>query len=137
MAVAGKTARLAGMANDPRLKIKVQLLCGNEFAIGPGKAALLEAIAAHGSISAAGRALGMSYRRTWLLADSLNRTWRERLIDTAHGGARGGGARLTALGVAVLDNYRVLEVAVTEAARISGMRLLDDLAAVPRPSQSD
>ena len=77
------------MTLDPRIRLKLQVLCGDDYAIGPGKAALLEAIGVHGSISAAGRALGMSYRRTWLLADTLNRTWAEPLIATAHGGRSG------------------------------------------------
>ena len=123
------------MTLDPRLKLKAQVLCGDEFAIGPGKAALLSEIAAHGSISAAGRALGMSYRRTWLLADSLNRTWAAPLIATAHGGARGGGATLTELGATVLANYRALEAALAQAAAEPTRRLLADLAPEPRPSQ--
>lgn len=121
------------MATDPRLKLKAQVLCGDEFAIGPGKAALLEAIAAHGSISAAGRALGMSYRRTWLLADSMNRTWVAPLITTAHGGSHGGGAVLTDLGVRVLARYRALEAALAAAAAVHAPALLSDLAATPRP----
>jgi len=125
------------MPRDARLRLKLQLLCGDEFAIGPGKAALLEAIAAHGSISAAGRALGMSYRRTWLLADSLNRTWLAPLIATAHGGARGGGATLTPLGIQVLADYRSLEVAVARTADRAARTLLNKLAAAPRGSQTD
>ena len=61
------------------LKIKLQLFCGDEIAMGPGKADLLEAIAREGSISGAGRALGMSYRRTWMLVDVMNRCWRQPL----------------------------------------------------------
>lgn len=68
------------------LKLKAQILCGDEIAIGPGKADLLEAIAVTGSISNAGLRLGFSYRRTWLLTDAMNRCWRERLIVTAHVG---------------------------------------------------
>ena len=56
-----------------RLKLKLQLYCGDEIAMGPGKAALLQAIGRTGSISAAGRELGMSYRRAWLLVDTMNR----------------------------------------------------------------
>jgi molybdate transport system regulatory protein len=61
-----------------RLKISIRILCGEEIAMGPGKADLLEAIAAQGSISAAGRAMGMSYRRAWLLVDAMNRCWPRR-----------------------------------------------------------
>ena len=68
--------------SEPVLKLKVQLLCGDEIAMGPGKADLLDAIHTHGSISAAGRALGMSYRRSWLLVDAMNRCWTERVVET-------------------------------------------------------
>jgi len=97
------------------LKLKAQLFCGDEIAMGPGKADLLDAIATHGSISAAGRALGMSYRRAWLLVDTMNRCWAEPLVETAAGGARGGGARVTEAGQAVLAGYRQLESAMAEA----------------------
>ncbi|WP_066713652.1 winged helix-turn-helix domain-containing protein, partial [Sphingomonas adhaesiva] len=82
------------------LKLKAQILCGEAIALGPGKADLLEAIAEHGSISAAGRALGISYRRCWLLVDEMNRCWRERLVVTGRGG--GGGAAVTDAGRRVL-----------------------------------
>ena len=123
------------MTLDPRLRLKTQVLCGSDYAMGPGKAALLDAIAGHGSISAAGRALGMSYRRTWLLADTLNRTWSGPLIATAHGGKSGGGATLTPLGLRVLANYRALEAALGDAAAGPATALLADLAALPRLSQ--
>lgn len=97
------------------LKIKAQVYCGNEFALGPGKADLLDAIAREGSISAAGRALGMSYRRTWLLVDEMNRCWKERLVETVAGGSRNRGATLTATGRAVLDAYRALEQRMHDA----------------------
>jgi molybdate transport system regulatory protein len=93
----------------PVLKIKLQLYCGEEIAMGPGKADLLEAIERKGSISAAARALGMSYRRAWLLVDAMNRCWREPLVQTAPGGAARGGARLTSPGHAVLALYRRLQ----------------------------
>jgi molybdate transport system regulatory protein len=113
------------------LKLKAQLLCGEETAMGPGKADLLEAIVSHGSISAAGRALGMSYRRTWLLVDTMNRCWQAPLVDTAAGGKRGGGAQLTPLGQEVLNGYREIERRVAEAAQ-SGP--LAELAAAMRPT---
>ena len=84
-----------------RLKLKLQLYCGDEIAMGPGKADLLEAIAAHGSISGAGRALGMSYRRAWLLVDTMNRCFAEPLVET-HSGS---GARITEAGEAALADY--------------------------------
>jgi len=117
------------------LKIKAQVVCGGEFAIGPGKADLLAAIGATGSISAAGRTLGLSYRRTWLMVDTMNRCWREPLVATAHGGSRGGGATLTGLGVAVLANYRALDAALAVAAAPHAA-LLADLLDAPRPAKS-
>lgn len=123
------------MAMVGPLKLKAQLLCGDEIAMGPGKADLLEAIDRHGSISAAGRALGMSYRRTWLLVDTMNRCWREPLVDTAAGGAHGGGARLTPLGREVLARYRTLERRILEAVEGAPLdSLLEDLRDTPRPS---
>lgn len=92
-----------------RLKLKIQLYCDNEIAMGPGKADLLDAIAREGSISAAARAMDMSYRRAWLLVDTMNRCWREPLVETSPGNARSGGARVTEFGTAVLHHYRALQ----------------------------
>ena len=77
--------------------------------MGPGKADLLEAIQREGSISAAGRALGMSYRRSWMLVDTMNRCWKEPLVEAVAGGGRDRGARGTDFGSAVLQAYRDLE----------------------------
>lgn len=104
------------MMEPPALKIKIQLYCGEEIAMGPGKADLLDAIAAHGSISAAARAMGMSYRRAWLLVDTMNRCWREPLVETTPGSAHGGGARVTAFGDTVLRQYRDLQSGLIAAA---------------------
>lgn len=98
------------------LKLKLQLICGEYFAIGPGKAEVLEAIAQAGSIRAAGKALGMSYRRTWLLVDEMNRCFSERLVETLTGGGRERGARLTSTGREVLTAFRELEAATARAA---------------------
>jgi molybdate transport system regulatory protein len=98
------------------LKLKAQLQCGGELAMGPGKADLLEAVDREGSISAAGRALGMSYRRTWMLVDVMNRCWVEPLVETSPGGGQNRGARLTPLGREILAAYRALEARVVEAA---------------------
>ena len=120
-----------------RLKLKAQLFCGDEIAIGPGKAALLDAIAATGSISAAGRALGMSYRRAWLLVDVMNRCWAAPLVDTTAGGSHGGGARVTELGAEVLAAYRLLERALDEAAKQRLDALTRMLAPEPRLARND
>ena len=93
---------------DPR-KLRLRILFGPEIAVGPGKVALLDAIAETGSISAAARALGMSYRRAWLLIDAMNRCFRDPVIETASGGKGGGGARVTEVGQEVLRRYRSME----------------------------
>ena len=83
--------------------------------IGPGKIKLLELIDATGSISAAGRRMGMSYRRAWLLVDALNRCFREPVVAAQVGGVKGGGASLTAAGRAVVAHYRAIEKAAEAA----------------------
>lgn len=98
------------------LTLRARIVCGDEFAIGPGKADLLEAIDRTGSISAAGRDLGMSYRRAWLLVDAMNRCWKDRVVETVAGGARERGARLTETGRAILASYRAMERAMATAA---------------------
>lgn len=77
--------------------------------LGPGKVRLLEAIGEHGSISAAGRALGMSYRRAWLLVDELNRSFREPVVQTMLGGKGGGKAELTEFGREIVRRFRAME----------------------------
>jgi molybdate transport system regulatory protein len=104
------------MSGSPNVRIIVRLYCGDEIAMGPGKADLLEAIDRCGSISAAARAMDMSYRRAWLLVDTMNRCWKEPLVATAPGAAHGGGARLTALGEQVLAHYRGLQARIDGSA---------------------
>lgn len=121
------------MAEQSPFKFKIQILCGDEVAMGPGKADLLEAIAVYHSISAAGRALGMSYRRTWLLVDAMNRCWQAPLVATTPGNQKAG-AQLTPLGETVLAQYRNLqnELEQTGTQRLSplvGAQLLP----APRP----
>ena len=99
----------------PTLRPKIRILIGAVVAIGPGKANLLDAIGRTGSISAAGREMGMSYRRAWLLVDSLNAAFAEPLVETATGGNRGGGARLSDFGADVLRRYRALEATAARA----------------------
>jgi len=91
----GLTLRVLGRSGSP--------------AMGPGKAELVEQIARGGSISAAARAMGMSYRRAWQLVEALNRTYAEPVIVTATGGARGGGAQVTAFGSRIAADFRAME----------------------------
>lgn len=80
-----------------------------DIAIGPGKADILEGIRETGSIAAAGRRMGMSYKRAWLLVETMNQLFREPLVATERGGPSHGGARLTATGEQVLSIYRRME----------------------------
>lgn len=85
---------------------RVRILIGDGMVLGPGKVDLLEAIGRTGSISAAGRELGMSYRRAWLLVDALNHMFPNPLVTAAPGGSHGGGAKLTDYGRGVAAAYR-------------------------------
>lgn len=98
-----------------RLSLRIDLAGGAR--IGPGKVAVLEAIARTGSISGAGRALGMSYRRTWGLVEDLNRNLGRAVVEAVSGGAGGGGAELTEAGRAVVACYRAIEADSGAAAR--------------------
>ena len=88
---------------------KIRILIGAVIAIGPGRADLLAAIARSGSISAAAREMGMSYRRAWLLVEGMNTAFRRPLVETLTGGRSGGGASITDLGNQVLRRYRLME----------------------------
>ncbi len=97
---------------SPRLRIRI--VFGESGMIGPGKAELLERIDSAGSIAAAGRAMGMSYKRAWMLIETMNAMFREPVVESTRGGAQGGGARLTDTGHEVVAAYRAFE---EEAAR--------------------
>jgi molybdate transport system regulatory protein len=97
-----------------RLSIRIDLASGDR--IGPGKIALLEAIRSTGSISGAARALGMSYRRAWLLVEEINHSLREPAVAAAMGGRHGGGAVVTVVGERVVGLYRAIEAHAREAA---------------------
>ena len=115
---------MASGAGQALLKLKAQVLLGEAIAIGPGKADLLEAVAHTGSIAAAGRMLGFSYRRTRDMIDTLNSCWKVPLVEAIKGGRQGGGASLTAAGLAVLERYRALESDLRQAAEHHGAELL-------------
>jgi molybdate transport system regulatory protein len=87
----------------------------DEFYIGPGRADLLEGIAATGSIAAAGKAMGMSYKRAWSLVQALNEGFGRPLVETSRGGAEQGGAALTEDGAFVLERYRAMQEATRKA----------------------
>ena len=98
----------------PRLKLRLYL--APDVWIGPGKADLLELIDATGSISEAGRRMGMSYKRAWSLVEELNRMFTAPLVARTRGGAGGGGARLTDAGQEVLSRFRAIEASAGGAA---------------------
>jgi molybdate transport system regulatory protein len=97
-----------------QLSLRVDL--GEAGRLGPGKIALLEAVRERGSISAAGRVFGMSYRRAWMLIEAVNMIFVEPLVTTQTGGRHGGGATLTDLGEAVVAHFRAIEAAAERAA---------------------
>jgi molybdate transport system regulatory protein len=110
MAKAAKTASSgkrepAGHALRPQIRIMLR----KAIAMGPGKAELLRAIEETGSISAAARTLGMSYRRAWLLVDTMNQCFKSPVVETLTGGQKGGGARVSELGHEVLRRYLEME----------------------------
>jgi molybdate transport system regulatory protein len=94
---------------DRQGKIRFRLILAPGVVLGPGKIDLLAGIAETGSISAAGRAMEMSYKKAWSLVDELNHGFAEPLVEAAKGGKAGGGARLTDAGRKILDTYRDME----------------------------
>jgi molybdate transport system regulatory protein len=112
----------------PRVKVSIVFESGAR--IGPGKARLLESIRDTGSISAAARDMQMSYKRAWMLLDSMNQAFTEPVVSAAPGGAGGGGAALTAFGAEVLERYRRVHAQAAESAAA-------DLAALARRARPD
>ena len=112
------------LRHPERLGLHLRVVLGAEVAIGPGKADLLQGVAETGSIAAAGRRLGMSYKRAWSLVEAMNAMFAEPLVEAAKGGAGGGGAALSPLGSAMLAAYRQLEAAAETAgaAELEAMR---------------
>jgi molybdate transport system regulatory protein len=114
------------MVDHPSLSVRVIL--GPETLLGPGKADLLEAVEATGSIAAAGRRMGMSYKRAWYLIDTINGYFKEPVVVSTKGGKAGGGAQLTETGRDVLRCYRRIEADATRVA----VRNLAALASLAR-----
>lgn len=121
----GRGAPLNDMARYRGLTLRV--LGRSGAVMGPGKAELIERIAASGSISAAAREMGMSYRRAWQLVESLNRAFRQAVVATAVGGRRGGGARVTAFGRRVAVRFRAMEGKASAAIAADLRRFAVDL----------
>lgn len=98
----------------PSLTLRINL--DPEGRIGPGKIELLEQIASFGSISAAARAMNMSYKRAWDLVEEMNKLFGKPLVSARTGGKHGGGAQLTAVGLSVVTRFRAIERAAVAAA---------------------
>jgi len=121
--------------DSAHLKIKLQFLAGDDIAMGPGKAELLEWLEQTGSISAAAKAMGMSYRRAWLLVDAMNRCFREPLVETHPGGGADRGARLTEAGRVAAAVYAGLIRRIEAGADGGELALLQGMVRV-RPEKS-
>ena len=119
------------MPRYPGLTLRV--LAGDFPAIGPGKARLITLIEATGSISAAAREMGMSYRRAWLLVEALNESFAEPVVTTSVGGKRGGGAIVTDFGRRVVEAYYRMESKASAAIAPDIARFSTHLRKVPKP----
>jgi molybdate transport system regulatory protein len=118
----------ARSAPTPALRFRIRVTNGDENPVGPGKIALLEAVDTTGSITAAARSLGMSYRRAWLLLDEVNRALERPAVDSSKGGQHGGRSRLTADGRKLIDLYRRIEATASSACEGDIKRLMKMLA---------
>ena len=114
-------------ALSQRLKVKPQLMRGEDIALGPGKVDLLEAIGRAGSISAAAREMGLSYRRAWMMVDTANRCFKTPLVARSQGGAQGGGAELTDEGRAVIATFRQMQAELEAIANSYAKELISRL----------
>ena len=123
----------SGAKSLPSLSVRIDL--DSEGRIGPGKIALLENIREHGSISAAGRAMDMSYKRAWDLVDEINRICRQAAVERQTGGKNGGGAALTPFGISLVARYRKIERDAASAVRKELLGLQSDIGK-PKKSAS-
>jgi molybdate transport system regulatory protein len=112
---ARRATKTAEERSRPRAELRLRVDFGAFGAIGPGKIRLLELIGEHGSITTAGRTMAMSYRRAWLLVESLNNAFREPLVAAQRGGSSGGGAALTPFGREIVRRYRAIEAQAAKA----------------------
>lgn len=110
-------------------RLTLRLDFGNGSQIGPGKIRLLEAIAQTGSIAAAGRSLGMSYRRAWVLVDEVNRAFQQPAVAGQTGGSGGGGTALTDWGRELVTLYRAIE-ADSQTANATSLARMETMLAV-------
>lgn len=118
-----------------QIGFKLRLTLPGNHPLGPGKAQLLELIRDHGSISAAGAAMNMSYRRAWLLVEELNGMFRSPVVLKSTGGKQGGGAALTPFGAELLARFRAMESRAEEAMQEDLGWLERELAERARPGE--
>ncbi|MFH1806391.1 MAG: hypothetical protein ABID63_16025 [Pseudomonadota bacterium] len=116
------------MTETPKLIPRLRLKLGDQIALGPGKADLLDGIARTGSIAAAGRDMGVSYKRAWLLIEAMNACFGAPVVETRKGGKTGGGAGLTELGTKILARYRNIETILQDQAAAEIAALQDLIA---------
>lgn len=109
--------------------MRLRFVLGANIVMGPGKADLLQGIKETGSIAAAGRRMGMSYKRAWLLVETMNACFKKPLVETSRGGRVHGGAVLTADGERALASYRRMEglaaAAISDEMKLLGRMLAD------------
>jgi molybdate transport system regulatory protein len=117
------------MSTRPIARFRLRVCAGDLIAIGPGKVELLEAISEHGSLTSAAKALGISYRRAWMMLDELSRALKRPAVETASGGVHGGGTALTPLGEELVQRYRRIE-------KVAAKACADDLDALRRMVRS-
>lgn len=122
----GEIATMTHPNDPPHLRLRV--VFGEGRMVGPGKAELLERIGRCGSIAAAGREMGMSYKRAWMLIETMNAMFAAPVVESTRGGPGGGGAVLTDMGIEILRRYRALETVAAEA----GATEVEGLAALLR-----
>jgi molybdate transport system regulatory protein len=111
----------------PALRPRLRVTCGEDIALGPGKAELLQYLKETGSIAEAARRIGMSYMRAWTLLKTMERCFKQPLVKTGRGGRQGGGAELTETGLKALALYRRMEeesLRATHTAWLEMRRLL-------------
>jgi molybdate transport system regulatory protein len=126
----GNRMHKAATNSLPFLSIRIHF--DSEGRIGPGKIELLESIRACGSISAAGRAMDMSYKRAWGLVNEIDRVCGQSAVKRIMGGKSGGGAVLTPFGLSLIDCYRKIERAASDTARKELQALRSDITKLPR-----
>ena len=119
-----KPAGANASSTKPEIRARLRLTYGPDIAMGPGKADLLERIRDTGSIAAAGRAMGISYKRAWQLVETMNTCFAEPLVTASRGGRGHGSSVLTPTGEAVLANYRGLTKSIEASPELKAIRKL-------------